>query len=97
MQQRTQGTDWQGGDMAVDGLAGDLAVRLGGVDGVVGVMLGGSRARGQHSAGSDHDLGLYYRPPLDTGALLALARAVSGARCGGDRAWRVGVRGSTGS
>jgi hypothetical protein len=78
MQRRTQGTDWQGGDMAVDAWLGDLALRLGGVDGVVGVMLGGSRARGEHSAGSDHDLGLYYRPPLDTGALLALARAVSG-------------------
>jgi predicted nucleotidyltransferase len=64
--------------MAVDAWLGDLAVRLGGVNGVVGVTLGGSRARGEHSPGSDYDLGLYYRPPLDTGALLALARAVSG-------------------
>jgi hypothetical protein len=72
------GMDWQGGDVAVDVWLRELAVRLGGVDGVVGVTLGGSRARGEHSPGSDHDLGLYYRPPLDTGALLALARAVSG-------------------
>jgi hypothetical protein len=57
---------------------GELAVRLGGVDGIVGVLLGGSRARGEHSPGSDYDLGLYYQPPLDTRALLALARAVSG-------------------
>ncbi|MDX6365745.1 MAG: hypothetical protein QOK30_821 [Nocardioidaceae bacterium] len=64
--------------MAVDAWLGDLAVRFGGVDGVIGVLLGGSRARGEHSPGSDYDLGLYYRPPLDTGALLALARAVSG-------------------
>jgi hypothetical protein len=64
--------------MAVDAWLGDLAVRLGGIDGVVGVLLGGSRARGEHSPGSDYDLGLYYRPPVDTGALLALARAVSG-------------------
>jgi Nucleotidyltransferase domain len=66
------------GGMAVDAWLGDLAVRLGGVNGVVGVTLGGSRARGEHSPGSDYDLGLYYLPPLDTGALLALARAVSG-------------------
>lgn len=64
--------------MAVDAWLGDLAVRLGGVNGVVGVTLGGSRARREHTPGSDYDLGLYYQPPLDTGALLALARAVSG-------------------
>jgi len=41
-------------------------------------MLGGSRARGQHTPESDVDLGLYYRPPLDTAALGRLARAFSG-------------------
>jgi Nucleotidyltransferase domain len=64
--------------MAVDAWLTDLGARLGCVDGVVGVTLGGSRARGEHSPDSDHDLGLYYRPPLDTGGLLTLARAVSG-------------------
>ncbi len=43
-------------------------------------MLGGSRARGEHSPDSDYDVGLYYRPPLDTDALLSLARGVSGPR-----------------
>jgi len=56
----------------------DLAVELCRVGGVVGVMLGGSRARGEHSASSDVDLGVYYRPPLDTAALADLARRVAG-------------------
>jgi predicted nucleotidyltransferase len=72
------GRTGSGGDLAVEAWLGDLAVRLCSVDGVVGVMLGGSRARGEHAPTSDHDLGLYYQPPLDTGALRALARAVSG-------------------
>lgn len=55
-----------------------LAVRLCRVPGVVGVMLGGSRARGEHTAQSDIDLGLYYRPPLDVVALGDLARDVAG-------------------
>jgi hypothetical protein len=57
---------------------GDLARRLTAVDGVVGVLLGGSRARGTHAPGSDVDLGVYYRPPLDVGGLGALAREVAG-------------------
>lgn len=61
-------------DAAVRGLA-DRLVRVGGVR---AVTLGGSRARGTHTAASDHDLGLYYRPPLDVAALGALARAVAG-------------------
>jgi hypothetical protein len=65
-------------DVADNAWLGDLAVQLGRVDGVVGVMLGGSRARSEHAPTSDYDLGLYYRPPLDTQALLALARLVSG-------------------
>ncbi|MEV0844999.1 nucleotidyltransferase domain-containing protein [Streptomyces sp. NPDC049954] len=48
------------------------------VDGVVGVCLGGSRARGAHAPDSDVDLGLYYRGPLDTGALRRIARDLTG-------------------
>jgi hypothetical protein len=56
----------------------EVAARLVEVPGVVGVLLGGSRARGTHTAESDTDLGLYYRPPLDVGALGELARALAG-------------------
>lgn len=56
----------------------ELAARLVRVPGIVGVVLGGSRARGTHTPDSDTDLGLYYRPPLDVGALNALAREVGG-------------------
>jgi hypothetical protein len=55
-----------------------VAARITGVDGVVGVLLGGSRARGEHAPESDVDLGLYYRRPLDVAALAGLARAVAG-------------------
>ncbi len=55
-----------------------MADRLVEVSGVVAVLLGGSRARGDHVPGSDVDLGLYYRPPLDVDALSALAREVAG-------------------
>ncbi|WP_432543954.1 nucleotidyltransferase family protein [Kineococcus sp. SYSU DK002] len=54
-----------------------IAARLVEVPGVVAVTLGGSRARGEHSPGSDVDLGLYYRPPLDVAALQALADELS--------------------
>jgi len=57
---------------------GDLAGRLVRISGVVGVMLGGSRGRGEHIAESDVDLGLYYRAELDVGALGELAREVAG-------------------
>lgn len=50
-----------------------MAGRLVDVPGVVGVMLGGSRARGEHRPDSDWDLGVYYRGPLDLDALQALA------------------------
>ena len=55
-----------------------LAGRLVEVAGVEAVTLGGSRARGDHVATSDVDLGLYYRPPLDIVALSGLARQVAG-------------------
>jgi hypothetical protein len=55
----------------------ELAERLVAVDGVVAVLLGGSRARGDHTGESDTDLGVYYRPPLDVAGLRSLARAVA--------------------
>ncbi len=56
----------------------DLANRVVEVAGVVGVVLGGSRARGEHAEDSDVDLGVYYLPPLKVDALGALAREVAG-------------------
>ncbi|MDH6128076.1 nucleotidyltransferase domain-containing protein [Kitasatospora sp. GP82] len=51
----------------------DMANRLAEVPGVVAVLLGGSRARGEHRPESDWDLGVYYRGELDLAALRALA------------------------
>ncbi len=48
------------------------------MDGIVGVALGGSRARGVALPGSDVDLGLYYRGALDIEALGTLARELAG-------------------
>ncbi|MFE1346012.1 nucleotidyltransferase domain-containing protein [Streptomyces sp. NPDC058757] len=56
----------------------EIADRLIDIGGVVGVCLGGSRASGTHQPDSDFDLGLYYRPPLDTGALRLLASELTG-------------------
>lgn len=56
----------------------ELAAALVEVPGVVGVLLGGSRARRAHTPESDTDLGLYYRRPFDTDALDALAKRVAG-------------------
>jgi|SRR5450759_360460 predicted nucleotidyltransferase len=73
------GADCHDQSMVVtDGLLRDLAAWLTQVPGVVGVLLGGSRARGDHMPDSDVDLGLYYRPPLDVAALAELAREVAG-------------------
>jgi hypothetical protein len=55
-----------------------LGHRLCEVDGVVAVLLGGSRARREHTPESDFDLGLYYRSSLDIDALQDLAREVAG-------------------
>ncbi|MHB1475698.1 MAG: nucleotidyltransferase family protein, partial [Dermatophilaceae bacterium] len=71
-----------------------LGQRLCEVHGVVGVLLGGSRARGEHTPESDFDLGLCYRPPLDIDALQDLARDVAGAEASVTRP-RSGDRGST--
>ncbi len=43
-------------------LAQRIAVRLGEIEGVVAVALGGSWARGEAHPDSDIDLGIYYRP-----------------------------------
>ncbi len=67
-------------DAELRGLADELVA----VPGVLGVMLGGSRARGDHRPDSDVDLGLYYRPPLDTAELRDLARRVATARADQD-------------
>jgi hypothetical protein len=56
----------------------EIAARLVGVDGVVAVALGGSRARGTHRPDSDVDLGLYYRGRLDVDALRAYAGTLTG-------------------
>jgi len=66
--------------MLTEGQLHQLADQLAAVPGVAGVMLGGSRARGDESPDSDVDLGLYYRPPLDTEELRRLARSVATAR-----------------
>lgn len=56
----------------------EIAAKVAQVPGVVGVMLGGSRARGTHRADSDWDLGVYYRGEPDLAALEALAAEVTG-------------------
>jgi hypothetical protein len=55
----------------------ELAERLVAVDGIVAVVLGGSRARGTHRPDSDTDLGLYYRGAMDLDALRTLAAEVA--------------------
>lgn len=56
----------------------DVADEIVGVGGVMGVVLGGSRASGEHTPASDVDLGLYYRPPLDVVELQVTARRRAG-------------------
>jgi hypothetical protein len=49
------------------------------VPGIAAIVLGGSRARGNAHAASDYDIGLYFTAaaPLDTGQLLAAAKAIA--------------------
>ncbi len=56
--------------------AEQIATRLGQIDGVVAVALGGSWARGAGQPGSDIDLGIYYHPdqPPSIAALRQLAQ-----------------------
>jgi predicted nucleotidyltransferase len=63
---------------AVIDLAQRIADRLGQIDGVVAVVLGGSWARGTARPDSDIDLGIYYRPTQcpSTAALRQLAQEI---------------------
>ena len=70
-----------------------MVARLVTVEGVEAVLLGGSRARGDHLPSSDYDLGLYYRPPLDVAALGSLASEVADHAIEVYRAGRVGTVG----
>lgn len=65
-------------------LASHVAERLGRVDGVQAVVLGGSLARGVAKADSDIDIGIYYLPDRlpDLGALRALAAELGGSGAG---------------
>ncbi|HEY1280493.1 MAG TPA: nucleotidyltransferase domain-containing protein [Acidimicrobiales bacterium] len=66
------------GPHGVDDLMRSSMQALAAVPGVVGVTLGGSRARGTADAGADVDLGVYYLAgSLDLAALAAAADAVS--------------------
>ena len=56
----------------------EVAERVAEVPGVVGIVLGGSRARGAHAPDSDTDVGLYYRAPLDVDGLDRLAKSIAG-------------------
>src|SRR5258706_16151576 len=65
-----------------DDLLLDRLVRaLGGVPGIRAIVLGGSRARGEATAQSDYDIGLYYEPdnPIDIGRLAKAAMLLPGA------------------
>lgn len=50
------------------------------VRGVCAIVLGGSRGRGVHHAGSDYDIGLYYRDHLDIAELERAAAALNDGR-----------------
>ncbi|MFK8025478.1 MAG: nucleotidyltransferase domain-containing protein [Ilumatobacter sp.] len=65
----------------LESLAPGLVERLTSVDGVIGVDLGGSRARGDHAPDSDYDLGVYYDGSLDVGAVQSLADEYSSTPC----------------
>jgi len=66
-----------------EALIARVAAAFAGVRGVAGIVLGGSRGRGVHHAGSDYDFGLYYRGAdgIDFEALNQAARELDdGAR-----------------
>lgn len=70
------------GTGANDDVLLDRLVRaLGGVPGIRAIVLGGSRARGEATAQSDYDIGLYYEPgdPIDIGWLAKAAMLLAGA------------------
>jgi len=55
----------------------DIASELVAARGAVGVVLGGSRARGTAAPDSDYDLGFYYKGDLDVPALQRVADQIS--------------------
>lgn len=62
-----------------DDLLSRMADDLIGINGVSAVALGGSRARGDHAADSDHDLGVHYRrDQLDVAGLATVAEKWTG-------------------
>lgn len=56
----------------------EIAARLVALPSVVGVVVGGSRARGDHLPTSDVDLGVYYEGTIDTAGLADLAQSLTG-------------------
>jgi predicted nucleotidyltransferase len=46
--------------MEVSNIIDDIVTRLKEIRGIVGIVLGGSRAKGTHTASSDIDIGIYY-------------------------------------
>jgi hypothetical protein len=71
------------GVRANDDVLLDRLVRaVGGVPGIRAIVLGGSRARGEATAQSDYDIGLYYEAdnPIDIGRLAKAAMLLPGAR-----------------
>jgi hypothetical protein len=64
-----------------EALIDDICTRLQGVDGLVAIVLGGSRATGTHHAASDIDVGLYYvaATPPDLTALRRVAATLDDA------------------
>lgn len=60
-------------------LAQMVATRLGEIEGIEAVVLGGSRARGDAKPNSDIDLGIYYTTPPSLEKLRALAAALDDA------------------
>lgn len=64
-----------------DLLLGRLVRAVGGVPGIRAIVLGGSRARGEATAQSDYDIGLYYETdhPIDIGRLAKAAMLLPGA------------------
>jgi hypothetical protein len=71
--------------MEAELLVEEIVGRVRQVDGLRALVLGGSRARGTHTASSDIDLGLYYHPsrPLDLEALGLIAAELDDGRRAG--------------
>jgi predicted nucleotidyltransferase len=64
-----------------DALLAKVVRAFGGVPGIRAIVLGGSRARGEATAQSDYDIGLYYEAdhPIDIGRLAKAAMLLPGA------------------